>query len=588
MDGTPEQVVLAFAARCSPPFSEREALAKLRSAESKPRSTDPGWPERLRFQLNKLADSVAVPTQQAGLEKKSPTSQVQATIREGTSSEAPDPLEAQRQTLKELRGMAKTLLAQKLPPHERIALLRAAAFDRGLGLRDGEILAITADARRALQGKASAATADDEFDIPEEVWAWDQIVAACTPNLLVALQKVGKTALMAGLISAWHYGADKFLGMKLNGPCPPVIIAGTDQTLADWRAVLAPAGLMQKQLNGRWKLCGPIVKLWHRSQPVYLDMAGIEDIARTCEQYPRALLLCDTYAALIAPLGLDEAKPEAAEPLYNLMEMVEPFGTTPVLLHHASKSRANERASNASRNSNAIPAAVSQIISLQWLEPDRKSDQRINLTTEGRNSKPVDLVIEQVERSQWVSHGSSEQIREQQRITKLQSQLNDRQAEALDLTRDAWERHQEMDAAKLAELMPKEFSGSDAHRKARSSLQQLFDKGLLDKRTDSSPERGGTVIRYRPHGACLTRGGIQKLPPLPPQVPELPKASERFEHSPLTPEFKDGEAWEPEEARIEDPRAREEVDHGFGRGLDDYLARKAALNRQGSDSQRAA
>jgi predicted P-loop ATPase len=52
VDGTPEAVLLAFAARCSPPLAEREALTCLRSAESQPRSTDPGWPERLRWHLN--------------------------------------------------------------------------------------------------------------------------------------------------------------------------------------------------------------------------------------------------------------------------------------------------------------------------------------------------------------------------------------------------------------------------------------------------------------------------------------------------------------------------------------------------------
>jgi len=570
-DGTPEQVLLAFASRCSPPLPEREALACLRSAESETRSPDPGWPERLRWQLNQQArqqprsaqGSVAVTADalqedfEQGISLPCKPTHSEGQVQEDQQRrKETTPLEDQRQILRKLRELAKRLLQEKLPPHERIALMRAAAIDRGFNLRDSEILAITADARRELQGRASAASAADEFDIPEEVWAWDQVIAANTPNLLVALQKVGKTALMAGLISAWHYGSGSFLGLRLNGPCPPVIVAGTDQTLADWRAVLAPAGLMQKQANGRWKLCGPIVTLWHRSQPVYLDTAGIEDIARACEEHPGALLICDTYAALIAPLGLDEAKPEAAEPLYNLMEMVEPFGTTPVLLHHASKSRANERASNASRNSNAIPAAVSQIISLQWLEPDRKSDQRINLTTEGRNSKPVDLVIEQVDRSQWVSHGSADEMRESQRMAKVEARLTARQSEALELTRDAWERHQEMDVPSLVALMPREFEGSDANRSARATLQQLFTHGLLDKRNHSSAETGGVVIRYRPRETA-SRAGIQNHPPEPPQVPEACIASQRREPSPLFPEVSSWEAGEAAEADFKDPRARE-------------------------------
>jgi hypothetical protein len=468
-----------------------------------------------------------------------------------------------RVALRQLRGMAKEFLIDKLPPHERMVMLRAEGNDLGLSLRDGEILAITAEARRDLQGKASAVTQDDELDIPDDVWLWDQVITSGTPNLLVALQKVGKTALMAGMIGAWQYGAESFLGLVFQGSCPPVIIAGTDQTLADWRSVLAPVGLMQKKPNGKWKICPPIVKLWHRSQPVYLDMPGCEEIANACEAHPGALVWCDTYAALIAPLGLDEAKPEAAEPLYNLVEMVEPFRATPLLIHHASKSRADERASNASRNSNAIPAAVSQIISLQWLEPNRKSDQRINLTTEGRNSKPVDLVIEQVKRSQWVCHGSAEDIREQQAKVKAETNLNDRQAGALRAVREAWESHQEIDASRLVELMPREFDGADGVRSARATLQQLYEKKLIDKRTHNGPETGGIVTRYRPaeQTPAYARGGVQKDPPQPPQAPAMIKASERSDLHPYSPGGCIGGASEASEPDFMDPCAQQDGWH---------------------------
>ncbi len=57
VDGTPEDVVVAAAARCAPPLQETEALSCLRSAESQPRDLDPGWPERLRFHLNQRSRS---------------------------------------------------------------------------------------------------------------------------------------------------------------------------------------------------------------------------------------------------------------------------------------------------------------------------------------------------------------------------------------------------------------------------------------------------------------------------------------------------------------------------------------------------
>ena len=282
---------------------------------------------------------------------------------------------AERKALHQLGLMAKRLLQEKVPPHIRTALIRTAALDERIPLRDGEIMAICATARRELQGRAGAVTETDEFDIPEEVWAWENVIAGQTPNLVVALQKVGKTALIAGLISAWHYGNGEFLGHKLHGPCPPVIIAGTDQTMADWRGVLAPAGLMDRNPeNGKWRLTpnGPIRRLWHRSQPVYLDIPGIEDIATECEQYPGALFIADTYAALVAPLGLDEAKPEAAEPLYNLMEMIEPHQITPVLIHHASKSRVTSGPPTPRATATPFPQLYPKSSASNGLSPTKK------------------------------------------------------------------------------------------------------------------------------------------------------------------------------------------------------------------------
>jgi hypothetical protein len=57
VDGSPEALVLAAATRCSPPLPESEALSCLQSAESQPRDPDPGWTDRLRFQLNRRSRS---------------------------------------------------------------------------------------------------------------------------------------------------------------------------------------------------------------------------------------------------------------------------------------------------------------------------------------------------------------------------------------------------------------------------------------------------------------------------------------------------------------------------------------------------
>jgi hypothetical protein len=50
--GTAQDALLKFASRCTPPLPDQEVVSTFRSACSAPRTTDPGWPERLRFHLN--------------------------------------------------------------------------------------------------------------------------------------------------------------------------------------------------------------------------------------------------------------------------------------------------------------------------------------------------------------------------------------------------------------------------------------------------------------------------------------------------------------------------------------------------------
>ena len=48
-------------------------------------------------------------------------------------------------------------------------------------------------------------------------------------TLVVSLPKVGKSRLLCQFIGRLHRGESEFLGQKLFGPCPPVLIVGSDQ-----------------------------------------------------------------------------------------------------------------------------------------------------------------------------------------------------------------------------------------------------------------------------------------------------------------------------------------------------------------------
>ena len=131
-------------------------------------------------------------------------------------------------------------------------------------------------------------------------------------------------------------------------------------------------------------------------------------VRKAMRENPNSIIVLDAFASLISGIGLDENKPEATEPIRFLTEAL-PLDATPILLHHSSKSRSGERASNAARGSNALTAEASQIIKMDWLGAE-EHDQRIQISTQGRNSTPVDLIIEQTARSHWFSHGSTASV----------------------------------------------------------------------------------------------------------------------------------------------------------------------------------
>ena len=84
---------------------------------------------------------------------------------------------------------------------------------------------------------------DDLFQIPEERWLAGDLIASRTLTLMVALQKVGKSAVVCNILGEIAKGRGEFLErFTLTPPCPKMIIVGTDQPLADWREVMVPNG----------------------------------------------------------------------------------------------------------------------------------------------------------------------------------------------------------------------------------------------------------------------------------------------------------------------------------------------------------
>ncbi len=402
------------------------------------------------------------------------------------------------EALGQLHDEAEHHLVAKTPWHERNILLRAKAAESGLNIRDKDLAAVVATARARLRGQKKGISSGDVFHIPEERWLAQDLIASRTMTLMVALQKVGKSAVVCNILGELAKGRGEFLErFNLSPPCPKVIIVGTDQPLADWREVMVPNGLMVcTGVEEEYKTCDPVVEFYAREHGLHLDEAGIEQITAHCEENPGAVLVLDAFLSLITPLGLDADSEGAVEPLQNLLESIAPFNITTVVLHHSSKSRAHERASNAAAG-RGLGRMASHVVNLHWLNPDTKEDHRVRLTTEGRSSKPVDCVIEQVDRAIWSCHGDSTTISAELDLGKVRAKLTERHSNMLSLVEEHWMRtSRAIEPAEVAEAMAEEL-GNNARQKALQGLDALANKRLVEKLTRSDHKRG-KVASFQP------------------------------------------------------------------------------------------
>ena len=339
----------------------------------------------------------------------------------------------------------------KMPRVERLSRIRTYANAARVSLRDSEAKIIDSEAQRQYLDLKDGFGAGDLINISPVRWIWEQIFALHRVNLLLAREKTGKTALVLSFLAEYLGRRESFHGRSVGDPGkkPAVIILGTDQSQTDWGEMLLSTGMVveepltptQKMANRhgvpipkRCRLREEIKWLFTAEAPCFLNEEGIEKIGELARQHPGALLIADSFASLVGPLGLNENQTEIAEPIKALERRLAPHNITTILLHHAGKGRDDERAVTASRGSTAITAAVSRIVHLAFLNPKDKSDRRIVLESEGRAGKPVTFVIEQTEHCKFINHGDYTDIKAEQDQARAESGLNERQVPVCSLS----------------------------------------------------------------------------------------------------------------------------------------------------------
>ena len=392
--------------------------------------------------------------------------------------------------------MAVYLITTNEPVIKRAGILRNQAKMESIPLSSRDVFLILAKARRDIEGVDEGEKPNVELEVNEESWLWDQLITEANLTLIVSMPKVGKSSLVGAFLGQLSSGSTEYLGKEIKGEKRNIYIVGSDQPLNDWVKILIPAGLAERTASGKVILKEPLKRLWHKGKPLHLTEESIELLYGIAKDDPNSIFVFDAFASLISGLGLDENHAASVEPIRMMTEALASTKATPILLHHASGGNAGERAVKASRGTKALPAEASQILELDWLIPEDKHDNRVTISSAGRNSTPVDMVIEQVDRAVWVSLGSKSEIAENLRLEKVREKLNDRQELVLTFIEQRDEKNKGMftTSQDLVENLKSEFDGDNT--KALSTLNQLENKKLIYSKYRNFEGKGKCRIFY--------------------------------------------------------------------------------------------
>ncbi|WP_156797748.1 AAA family ATPase [Synechococcus sp. CB0205] len=372
---------------------------------------------------------------------------------------------------------------------DRLPILRQIKDDLKLRLQDSEIRKMMHDARRKGRPAYEPISSGRKLRRVKTKWLLDGIVMAGQVNIVLALAKTGKTLLVLQFIAALVNGEESFLGRKLSqgDRNNHILICGPDMNEADWAECLDTSGLLvEDELIGDGR-----IELLTAEDAFNLDDDGIDFIAHRAQQYPSLVVLLDSYTKSMEGMGYQDKDTSYGDPLSALADAVAPWGATVIVIHHVSKTNRNASPVLAGRGSMRMTEIASWVVKIQFVEQESINSSSDNLvsgprriTTTGRG-RSVELIAEMDANGCWSSSADIERvllrIEEEQHLANLLNSLNDRQKTALEILKCEWADGEtstvEMVAARLFGGPPTE----DSKRKARSTLDQLKDKGLIEK-----------------------------------------------------------------------------------------------------------
>jgi hypothetical protein len=422
-----------------------------------------------------------------------------------SSGIVPESLKDHKELLSKLDQYASTVLSNEEDPLKRSQLLRLYADEVGFPLNERTAAVLLNKAAGAIAGVSEPRRKGQKLDTSAVPWAWEGVIMSGTFNLLVAPPKVGKSALMVGMISAWYHGEESYLGQRLHGVCPKVYIVGTDQPESDWYTLFKREGLVTSD----GELGGPVEMLWHTGAPLHLTDEGISHLGEIARENPGSLFLLDSYHACCAVLGLEEAASSFDGPARKLAEALAPHKATLAMIHHTNKSVSGGNATQASRGSNALPAAASLTILMNWFkqpaEGQTQNDHRVVVKTQGR-AKGTTLLIE-LQDDGWIHHGDGESVLAAEAMQEAADELQGRQADIFDYMCERWVLGQFPVTSKELQNV-----GNCNLSKVNRALRALEKKSLVrqEGKLDALVAGGRPELLWVPNEASGETGGTRE------------------------------------------------------------------------------
>ena len=318
-------------------------------------------------------------------------------------------------------------------------------------LKQAKELLEEAKERAMPQKRRAAYTPGEVINLKITPWLVDGVLREGVNNLLVALPKTGKSALLGAMVGAMAKQAQTFLGRKVKA-CDEVHLIWPDMPMEDAVYILEREGLWEGtgviknddgevvEISGTPK--APIVELvtagldvreWD-FRPANLARYRQEALEAK-ERGVKAFWGFDCYEIMCGFVaGFEENRSDAGKPAREMCIAFSGTNATTMTIHHSNKSGGGTAVIAASGHA-SITRPFSTLTQMTWLKPARdgapQKDMRVVISQIGRRGSGQ-LVAELTDDG-WVQHGEGDEIAVKEQLEEAWLDSGDgRQGDAFD------------------------------------------------------------------------------------------------------------------------------------------------------------